>query len=162
MHLPHPPHPRREAHPRVAPHEGAGEAVVRQPPIGEVRHGQTLGTGSRVAHRPGLRRGAGERLLAADVQPRAEGGEGHRGVQVVGHAHDDRVEVGAGDERLPAGLDGGTRAAGRGDALGEVGGAVGVAPAERDDLGAGVAQERGQVHALDPPARADDGDAGGG
>src|SRR5262249_49714075 len=46
----------------------------------------------RLAHRPALADGVGQRLLAIDVQPRLAGGDGGQGVPVVRGGDDDRVE----------------------------------------------------------------------
>jgi rhodanese-related sulfurtransferase len=161
VHLPHAAESRRQPECGVAAHEGAREPVVRQPPVGEVGHAESAGTRCGVADGAGVGRRARERLLAAHVEPRVEGGLGDRPVQVVGRRDHDRVDVGPCDQRLPPRLDRGSPVAGVGDESGHVVGTRPVAPAQRHQLRRRVAEQRREVHPLDPPARADDGDAGG-
>ena len=86
-----------------------GQREGRNPPVVEPDHGpraaRERGVGRR-RHRLGLGQRIGERLLAQHVLARPQCGDRDRRVQVAGRGDVDQLDVVAGDQRAPVGLDG--------------------------------------------------------
>jgi len=125
----------------------------RHEAVGEWRQRLKTARLRRLRHFARLRVCEGDRFLAEHMQARVERFHGDGIVRAVGRGDDDSVKIGAFNHLAIVGKD--LRDS---PGIGHAPRIAAISTADGDGVGGGMTGQRGQVHGVRPPARADDAD----